>query len=132
MAATMLRDNQSILAQTEEYVRGILVGEGSGHDWWHIVRVRKNAIQIAAAERVDLFVVQLAALLHDLDDYKLQPALAGDDPPRARKWLRSLNIEPEVEDHVCQIITGISFKGAGVATPMKTREGMVVQDADRL
>jgi uncharacterized protein len=35
-------------------------------------------------------------------------------------------------EQVCEIIEHLSFKGAGVATPMRTREGMVVQDADRL
>jgi uncharacterized protein len=128
----MVGEMESILTQTEDYVRGVLDGEGSGHDWWHIVRVRKNAIRIGAAEDVDLFVVQLASLLHDLDDYKLQTPEASDDPARARGWMRSLNIRSEVEDHICEIIAGISFKGSRVATPMRTREGMVVQDADRL
>jgi uncharacterized protein len=35
-------------------------------------------------------------------------------------------------DHVAGIVAAISFKGAGVATPMTTTEGAVVQDADRL
>ena len=42
------------------------MGEGSGHDWWHVYRVWKNAIHIGKQESVDLFVVELAALLHDV------------------------------------------------------------------
>ena len=40
--------------------------------------------------------------------------------------------ETKLIDAVCEIITTLSYKGAGVLTPMKTIEGKVVQDADRL
>ena len=52
---------------------------------------------------------------------------------RGRKeWLDSLGLEPSIVDHVCQIIAGISFKGAAVEQPPLSLEGKVVQDADRL
>ena len=35
-------------------------------------------------------------------------------------------------EHVCDIVATVSFKGAGVETPMATLEGKIVQDADRL
>ena len=41
-------------------------------------------------------------------------------------------LTPATIDHVCEIIASLSFKGAGVATPMATLEGQCVQDADRL
>jgi uncharacterized protein len=140
-------DEDSILKRTEEFVKDKHSGDASGHDWWHIHRVSKMAVEIGKAEGVDLFVVQLAALLHDIDDYKLvgdfraphasPPASAralpeGQEPRRARDWLEELEVRGEVIDHVCQIIIEISFKGARVSSPMSTREGMVVQDADRL
>jgi len=37
-----------------------------------------------------------------------------------------------VIDPVVDIVATISYKGAGVPTPMKNLEGQVVQDADRL
>lgn len=121
-----------ILKKTEEYIKNRLSGEGSGHDWWHVYRVWKNAIYIGKYEDVDLFVVQLGALLHDISDWKFND---GDDnvgPKAAREWLEKLEVEEGVISHVCKIIKEISFKGAGVKTPMSTIEGMVVQDADRL
>ena len=57
-------DKKAILKQTEEYIKNKLACEASGHDWWHVYRVRNNALHIAEHENVDLFVVQLAALLH--------------------------------------------------------------------
>jgi uncharacterized protein len=70
--------------------------------------------------------------LHDIADWKFHD---GDDalgPQTARQWLAGLAVERATIDHVCEIIATLSFKGAGVATPMRTLEGQVVQDADRL
>lgn len=118
--------------KTVNFVKDKLQGEGSGHDWWHILRVWNIAKTIGKKEKVDMFVVELAALLHDIADWKFNDGdeLAG--ARAARVWLESLAIDPEVIDHVCDIIATSSFKGAGVKSEMKTIEGKVMQDADRL
>jgi uncharacterized protein len=121
-----------ILAQTEAYVKEKLSGEGSGHDWWHIVRVRQNAHTLCEHEPVDAFVVELAALLHDIADHKFHDGDTSVGPRLAREWLTSLGVDEVTITHICEIIADLSFKGSGVPTPMHTREGMVVQDADRL
>jgi hypothetical protein len=116
-----------IIAATAAHVHARLAGEGSGHDWFHIERVRKNALHIGKEEGADLFVVELAALLHDIADWKFT---GGDDsagPREARTWLDSLHVDEETIAHVCDIIKGLSFKGAGVKSAMRTKEGMVVQ-----
>ena len=125
-------DKKTIISQTITFVKQQLKGDATGHDWWHVHRVWHMALTLAEKEGADLFVVQLAALLHDIADWKFH---AGDDKKgevMARQWLESLGIEEKVISHVCQIVGDISFKGAGVATNMKTIEGKVVQDADRL
>ena len=119
-----------IIKQTEEYVKKILEKESSGHDWWHIYRVWKNAVQIGKKENADLFIVQLAALLHDLEDWKFKTE--EDSPKLAREWLENLKVDKNIIFHVCDIIKNMSFKGSGVKSQIKTKEGMVVQDADRL
>ena len=125
-------DKNQIINQTAEYIKSKLTGEGSGHDWWHVYRVWKNAVHIAEYEQADLFVVELGALLHDIADWKFHDGNEDIGPQQARKWLEGLGVEEKVIVHVCTIIQDISFKGAGVATNMKTIEGMIVQDADRL
>ena len=125
-------NKELIIKKTEEFVKNKLKGEGSGHDWWHIHRVHKNAIRIAKEEDVDLFVVQLAALLHDIADWKFHSGDLSVGPKIARGYLESLNVDENTISHVCEIIKEASFKGAGVKLKMKTKEGMVVQDADRL
>lgn len=121
-----------IISRTEKYVRETLEGEGTGHDWWHIHRVRHTALKLAKEEDADLFIVELAALLHDIADHKFHDGDAEIGPQTARKWLQKTGTEESVINHVCEIIRDISFKGAEVKTPMKTIEGQVVQDADRL
>ncbi len=124
-------DKGAIISATAGYVKARLSGEGSGHDWFHIERVWKNAITIADTEGGDRFVIELAALLHDVADWKF----SGDEMAgarEARRWLESIGVEKATIDHVCTIIARLSFKGAGVPDSMPTKEGMVVQDADRL
>ncbi|MZG54227.1 MAG: HD domain-containing protein [Nitrospinae bacterium] len=122
----------SIISKTCEFVESKLAGEGSGHDWWHIFRVWTLARKIAVQEKAQLEIVELGALLHDIADWKFHD---GDDsigPAMAREFLNSHNVDPDLSDSVVEIISTVSYKGAGVATPMKTLEGKIVQDADRL
>ena len=119
-----------IIKKTAEYVKKQLEGDSTGHDWWHAYRVRKLAVRLAKEEHADLYVVELAALLHDIDDWKFREGSSG--PKLAREWLQELGIDQKIITRVCEIIEGMSFKGAGVKTLMKTKEGMVVKDAERL
>jgi len=123
---------RDIIQQTADHVRQLLSGEGSGHDWFHIERVRHTALAIASEEHADLFVVELAALLHDVADWKFAGGDHEAGPRAARLWLELLQVAPTVTNHVCEIIASLSFKGAGVTTTMRTLEGHAVQDADRL
>jgi len=123
---------KQIIAETEAHVRGLMAGDSSGHDWFHIARVRATALAIGREEGADLTVVQLAALLHDVADWKFAGGDHTAGPRAARQWLASQRAGAALIDHVCEIIAGLSFKGAGVPTPMATLEGQVVQDADRL
>ncbi len=125
-------EQDRILEHTADHVRNALAADATGHDWWHIQRVRDMALRIGQRETADLFVVELAALLHDIADWKFHGGDASAGPRRAAAWLAELGVEQSVIEHVCAIIAGVSFKGAGVATPMQSLEGQVVQDADRL
>jgi len=120
-----------IIKKTAAHLKHEFKNDSSGHDWWHLHRVWKTAVQIATSEGADLFIVELAALLHDLDDWKLNPSTDGR-PARAEAWLRQMEVDPAISAQVCEIIAHVSFKGAGVANQIHSLEGMIVQDADRL
>ena len=79
-------DKQKIIEATRDYVEETLKGEGSGHDWWHILRVWNTAKAIGEKEKADMFVVELAALLHDIADWKFN---GGDEMAGARVFRKS-------------------------------------------
>ena len=121
-----------LITAAADHVKQLFASDSSGHDWWHIYRVWRMAVRVAQAEGADSHVVQLAALLHDIADWKFHGGDLTAGPRVAREWLESQSAEPALIDHVCEIIGHLSYKGAGVATDMPTLEGKVVQDADRL
>ena len=106
--------------------------EGSGHDWWHILRVVNMARRLAREEAADEDIVALAALLHDIADHKFHGGDLEMGPQTAAALLRQHGAAAPVVEHVVQIIREVSFKGAGVATPVSSVEAACVQDADRL
>jgi uncharacterized protein len=123
---------EQIINKTAEFVKVTLSGQDPGHDWWHVYRVWKNSILIVKNEKADMFVVELAALLHDIADWKFHGGSDDIGHQMAREWLEKNSVNEIIISHVCQIIKDVSFKGAGVENKIKTLEGMIVQDADRL
>lgn len=123
-------DQQGLIQSAEQYVRQELGSDPSGHDWWHIDRVRKLALDIAEREQADVYICELAALLHDIADVKLNESKqAGLD--KVHGWLTAHVTEQRITDEVMEIIGTMSYNGGG-NPPMRTLEGRVVQDADRL
>ncbi|MDF2698675.1 MAG: metal dependent phosphohydrolase [Haloplasmataceae bacterium] len=122
-------DKLFIIDKTVEFVKNKMEGEGTGHDYWHIVRVNNLAKYIGMKENCDMFIVELAALLHDIGDWKFH----GDtNTGIIENWLNSLNVETSVVEKVVSIIKNLSYKGGTVSSYQETIEGKVVQDADRL
>ena len=121
---------QDIINNALEYVEEIFKTDYSGHDYFHTFRVYKMATNIAIKENANLEIVQLAALLHDVDDVKLSPE-THTNKDKARKFLASNNVNETNIEIICQIIDEISYRGNDSVIP-KTLEGKCVQDADRL
>jgi uncharacterized protein len=118
----------TILKRTEDYIRSYFENEGSGHDWWHIHRVRNMALILAKNEGGNRFVIEMAALLHDLDDWKLNSGTES----KTVNWLKTLDLGEIKAKKILEIIEQVSFKGAGVENKALTIESKIVQDADRL
>ncbi|MGI4874515.1 MAG: HD domain-containing protein [Janthinobacterium lividum] len=123
----------SVIAATAAFIEEKFAAEGSGHDWPHIRRVWQVARALAAhTPGLDLEVVELAALLHDIADWKFHGGDYEAGPRAARAWLLSQQVPEATIDRVAQVIREVSFKGLGVETPVTSPEAAVVQDADRL
>lgn len=122
----------NLIDKTIVFVKETLAQAEGGHDWFHIERVYKNALLIAASENCDLEIVQLGALLHDIADSKFHDGDETIGPKTARTFLESENVAPTTIDHVIAIIENISFKGGRVERKFSSIELDIVQDADRL
>lgn len=113
-----------------EYIKEIFSGDSSGHDYYHTVRVYKIATEIAKQEYADVNIVQLAALLHDVDDKKLSPETHATKK-NAVDFMTANVMDADIINIVCKIIDEVSFVGTDSVVP-STIEGKCVQDADRL
>lgn len=118
--------------QTIRYVKQELAGAEAGHDWFHIERVYKNALQILQDEPANQEVVILGALLHDIADSKFHNGNEDIGPEKADAFMTSIDIDEEVKNHVVKIIQNISFKGGNFQQQFSSLELNIVQDADRL
>jgi uncharacterized protein len=125
-------DKQQWIQATANYVHATLQGAEAGHDWWHINRVWNNAKLIGQTEQVDMLVVELAALLHDIADSKFHNGDEEVGPRTAGNFLKTLNLDDALIEHVQQIIRHMSFKASFGEQVFRSKEMEVVQDADRL
>ena len=120
-----------MIEKTKEFVKNKLYGEGSGHDWFHIERVYNLAKYIAQKENANLFIVEMTALLHDIDDWKFSK-LNDSNTTVTEKFLKSIEVDEESFKTIIKIIQTMSYKGGVVDSTQHTLEGKIVQDADRL
>lgn len=120
--------SESVFDAAKEYIRDLFTGDGSGHDYFHSMRVHDVAVTIQRSEGGDIDIIRLAVLLHDVDDRKLFDTV---DYANARGFMASNGIPDNLQDAVVHVISQISFKGKDSVVP-DTLEGKIVQDADRL
>lgn len=125
-----MKQNPKLIEAAEQFVKSVHNGDSSGHDWWHIHRVRSTAVALARKEQADLLICELAALLHDVADEKLNPSKEAG-LAKVSDWLIAQAVDTDVRNRVMEIIASMSYNG-GTNPPMCTLEGQIVQDADRL
>ena len=129
----MTMNKKKVVQNTIHFVKKTLDESEGGHDWFHINRVYKNALLIAKNEKVDIFVVQLGALLHDIADAKFYDGDESIGPKKARDFLKSQQVEETVISHIENIILYISYKSSfDQNSCFSSPELNVIQDADRL
>ena len=116
-----------IINKTRAFVKDKLQNEGSGHDWFHIERVYNLATYLCKKENGDEFIIKMAVLLHDIDDWKF-----SNNNNTTKNFLQSLNIDTSSYNKIMNIINTISYKGGIENSAQHDIEGKIVQDADRL
>lgn len=124
-----MRDKEEIVRTVEEFVKEAVKQHDTGHGWSHIERVVRLALHIQQCEDSgDRFIIELAALLHDIGDHKFA---AHDGPAEIRKLLGGLSVDKDIIDEIVSINENISFS-KGQSSILKSIEMQIVQDADRL
>ncbi len=125
-------DKRKIILNTVNYIKNLLEGEGSGHDWWHIVRVIDIAKNIYKKEnKGDIYIVEMGALLHESADWKLNKSEAKG-LKKVSNYLDEQKVDLENKDKIMHIIENISFSKSIEGNKINSIEGYIVQDADRL
>lgn len=124
-------NKEELIERANLFVKDTLSDEPTGHDWWHIKRVVGLSEQIASKEGGDLFKIKLIALLHDIADYKLYED-EKEGVVKLKNFLNSLLPDQPLREAILKDINAISYKGANVAIDELSKEGQIVQDADRL
>lgn|SRR5690554_419239 len=123
---------KAIIESIEQEIKRQFQYENTGHDWYHIDRVRKIALKIQEQERGDKIVIELAALLHDISDHKFNGGDFELGGRLAGKTLEKFGVGEDIKRQVMEIVKNVSYKGSGVEDRMNSLEGRIVQDADRI
>jgi len=125
-------DKYSLIKLTEEFVRQNMEGYDSGHDWWHIDRVRRLALHINKMEALaDPFLVEITALLHDTADSKFAGGNMQQGYSLIGDFMDSHEMS-EIKDQVLDVIKNISFSNKNKTSLANDPLLWVIRDADRL
>jgi len=118
---------EKIINKAKEYVKKYADKESTGHDYHHAMRVYNMAMYLSVGKEVDLDIIALAALLHDLDDSKI----AEESSHKALDFLDEF-VDNEAKSQIMEIINNMSFSKQKKGSVLSSLEGKIVQDADRL
>ncbi|KAA8911753.1 HD domain-containing protein [Sphaerosporella brunnea] len=123
---------------TQDFVRQYMSRYDASHDYAHIQRVHALALRLAASHPspLDLQLVSLSALLHDVGDHKYTSATTTTTP--VQDFLLAASCPPALARAVQTITASVSYSKESqnpdsVAEVLaRYPELAVVQDADRI
>jgi len=137
---------EAFTTKVEQFVRDELKDHDGSHDYWHIHRVRNNALSLAKQEGItseeDLTIIEVSCLLHDVRDWKYSTEQKGSFEEVVEDVLKDY----AKKNIVIDIVNNIGFKeelktsSDGASTPeedasRRIRQDIkfkIVSDADRL
>ena len=118
------------IEKTREMAKALLDSDNSGHGMDHSERVLRLSLKFAEAESANSEVVALAALLHDVDDYKLFGEENAKNLTNARKILDSCGVDTDTKNQVIEAIETIGYSKRLQGITPATIEAKIVSDAD--
>jgi uncharacterized protein len=120
------------IKKIEVFVKERLKGFDSGHDWWHIDRVRRLAKYINQKELMaDPFTLDIAVLLHDTVDSKFMNGETVAAYTIIEDLLDNTGLGT-IKDQVIGAIKNVSFSNKNRSGNLQDPVYLIMQDADRL
>ncbi len=127
-------NKKEIIARIEKEAREFFVGASGCHDWTHVARVRNLAMHIGKKEKANLFVLELAAFLHDIgrkEEMKAKGKFCHAEEG-AKMAGRILERYPISKDDVQNIVHCIETHRWRKSNVPETLEAKILFDADKL
>lgn len=121
-----MMNKNHIIEITETYSQKCSANNEPGHDFSHVLRVRKMAKKLAKTSQNDGFLVEMLALLHDIEDHKL------NSHNSVKVYLDSIEIDDDYKEKILHILPYMSFSKYPKLPDDFPIEGKIVVDADRL
>jgi uncharacterized protein len=129
-----MKINKKILKQIETEAKKYFTGASGCHDWTHIERVHKLAMNIGRQEGADLNVLAAAVFLHDIGRRaefasrgKLRHEAIGAE--QADKILRRLKLDQNIIDNIVHCVAAHRYRNN---LKPETLEAKTLFDADKL
>lgn len=128
-------DKDAIIAKTRDFAESLHRGFAPSHDFSHVERVYTLAERIAAAEGADLFIVRMAALLHDIGRAEEKRLNIKEDIHEelsvrlAGPYIDGLQIQGDIK---ASILHAISTHRHRRGEKPETLEAKCLYDADKL
>lgn len=119
-----------MLDEMERMVFEILNNDNSGHGMDHILRVKDLSLRFAKAEDANREIVEIASLLHDVDDYKIVGIENAKSLTHAKRILNKVNVSEDIQIQILNIIQNMSYSKSLKGIRPTTLEGKIVSDAD--
>jgi uncharacterized protein len=127
--------SEDAISSAREFARELHMGFAPSHDFSHVERVYKLAERIAKEEGADLFIVKMAALLHDIGRAEERRNNSSEDIHEelsvklSGPFLDSIGIPADTKGHILHAIASHRHRRGG--DPM-TIEAKCLFDADKL
>lgn len=125
-------NHKEIIQTVQKEMKEFFTQEHTGHDWYHIERVWKNAKKIAVHyPEVNQLQIELAALLHDRYDHKIVSNVEQANL-EVRNLLLQHGLSEDLIKKILYSIDAVGFRNGKNPLQPISIEDKIVQDADRL
>lgn len=119
-----------MIEKVKKQVYELLNKDNSGHGNDHIDRVLNLSLKFAQKETANTDVVELIALLHDVDDYKLFGEENAENLTNAKSIMNKANVPNDIQNQVLASLKCIGYSKLLKGFRPTTIEGKIVSDAD--